>query len=109
MKRSCQTTRFLAFALALVLAVPSAGSAKAEFVGSGDAVCSLDLGLRVTLRVDGGSVRSALEFSGRTLASLTLCPQEAVRWGVPVVMLVTEFQNARTDRLLASRGNTGVR
>jgi hypothetical protein len=111
MRRRCPsiTAPALALALAATLVTPRAGLARAEFVTPGDAACCLDLGLRVTLRVDGRGVRSALELSGRELTHLTLDPRDAVRWGVPIVILVTEFRNARMDRLAVSRGNTGVR
>ena len=103
------------FVLLTLLAFGLAGRDMAREAGV--AVCgpnsmgfhNLDLGLRVTLRVDGRGVRSALELSGRELTHLTLDPRDAVRWGVPIVILVTEFRNARMDRLAVSRGNTGVR
>jgi hypothetical protein len=40
---------------------------------------------------------------------VTIGPADAVRWGVPIVTVVTELQNARTDRLGKSRGNKGAR
>jgi hypothetical protein len=61
------------------------------------------------VRVSGGHLRSALELSGLELASMTLGPRDAVRWGVPILTIVTELQNARTDRLVSSRGNITAR
>jgi hypothetical protein len=106
MKRRCPTAAVLALALALAatLAAPSTGWAWAEFVDLGEAACCFDLGLRVTLNFDHGGVKSALVLSGREFASLTLCPRDAVRWGVPIVILITEIQNARMDRLAMSCG-----
>jgi hypothetical protein len=98
-----------ALALALALALPSCGWARAELVNLGDAACNLDLGLRLTLNVGDGGLRSALELSGRELASVRLVPRDVVRWGVPIVTVVTELTKARTDRLTMSRDNVTVR
>ena len=109
MRRNSPTANALALLLAITLAAPSAGWARAELVSLGEAGCCLDLGLRVRLTVSEGSLRSAFEFAGRELAHVTLAPGDAVRWGVPIIALITELQNARTDRLVSSRGITTER
>ena len=106
MRRNTLTVTALAVALAIALVAPATGWARTEAVSLGGTLCCLDLGLRVTLRVEEGHLRSALEFSGRELARVTLTPGDAVRWGVPIVTILTELQNARIDRLGSSRGNT---
>jgi len=109
MRRSTMTITALAMALAVVLGTPATGWARTEIASLGHGLCCFDLGLRVTLSVNGGELRGSLEFSGRELVCLTLGPEDAVRWGVPIVTIVTELQNARTDRLVSSRGTTRVR
>jgi hypothetical protein len=96
-------------ALVVALSTPATGWARAELTNLGGAVCCLDLDIRVTVGLDGGRLRSALEVAGRELASVSVGPQDAVRLGVPIVMIVTELQRARTDRLVSSPGNSGVR
>ena len=109
MERNHLVVTALALALALMLVGPTAGWARAEIVNLGDVACGFDLGLRVSIRVDGGALRAALELPGRELASITLGAHEAVRWGIPILTIVTEFRNARIDRLDTSRSSLSVR
>jgi hypothetical protein len=109
MKRSTLLVTTLAIALAFLMGAPVAGWSRTEVASLGGTVCCLDLDLRVTVAVDDGQLRSAFEFAGRELACVTLTPGDAVRWGVPIVTIVTELQNARTDRLVMSRGNVIAR
>jgi hypothetical protein len=97
------------FALAVVMTASSNALARVEAGNSGGSLCCLELGLRMTLAVEDGHLRSALELSGHELAHITLGPMEAVRWGVPVIAIVTEFQNARTGGLATSPHNISVR
>ena len=109
MRRSTLTVTALTAALVVVLGAPTAVWARAEVAVVGDAACCFDLGLRVTVSADDGHLRSALEFAGREVVSVTLGPADVVRWGVPFVTILTELQNARTDRFISSRGNATAR
>jgi hypothetical protein len=109
MRRKALAVTVASIALAFVMITPATGWARAELADLGADVCCLDLDLRVTVGVDGGRLRSTLEFAGREFACVTLGPKDAVRWGVPIVMIVAEFRSARTNLLVPSSGNTGVR
>jgi len=109
MRRSTLTVTALAVALAVVLVSPVTGWARTEVASLGGPVCCFDIGLQLTVEALDGQLRSVLGFAGRELLSVTLAPADAVKWGVPIVTVVTELQNARTDRLVSSRGNVSAR
>ena len=97
--RAAPTVTVLTVVLALLLAVPGVGHARAEvFAGSGMGCC-IEFGLRLTVSIEGTSARGTLELpgpglgftdgtSGTELLGVTFATSDVVRWGVPVVRLL---------------------
>ena len=103
MRRHCLTA--IAAALALALAMPSTGWARAEVVGLSGAGCCIDVGVRLTGSFEDGAIRGAVVgVPGFELFSVTLDVPDAVRWGIPILSIVAGVTTARTNRLVAESG-----
>jgi len=102
MKRHNVTALLLA--LALTLAVPGAALARAEVVGASGLGCCVDLGVRLSLRFAGSSIRGSVVFPGVETGMRSTGPSEVVElvdfavdtadivvWGIPIVRAIAEM------------------
>ena len=102
MKRHNMTALLLA--LALTLAVPGAALARAEVVGASGLGCCADLGVRLSLSLDGTSIRGSVVFAGVETGLRSTGPSEpaeligfavdtadVVIWGIPIVRAIAQM------------------
>ena len=122
MRRHCLTA--IATALVLAMVTPSAGWARADVVAGSGAGCCIDVGVRLTVSLDAGTIRGTVSLPGlgmkvagsspvdaSTLGrwgfeifSVALDVPDAVRWGIPIVSIVAGVTTARTNRLATESG-----
>ena len=101
MKRHYGTALLLA--LALCLAVPGGAQGRAEVVGASEVGCCVDLGVRLSLTLDGAKLRGAVTLPGidagvrstgssgaRELFGFAVDTAEVIIWGTPIVRAIAE-------------------
>jgi hypothetical protein len=102
MKRHNMTALLLA--LALTLAVPGAALARAEVVGASGLGCCADLGVRLSLSLDGTSIRGSVVFPGvetgmrstgssepAELIGFAVDTADVVIWGIPIIRAIAQM------------------
>jgi len=93
----------LLLALALCLAVPGGAQGRAEVVGASGVGCCVDLGVRLSLTLDGAKIRGAVTFPGidagvrstgspgaGELFGFAVDTAEIIIWGTPIVRAIAE-------------------
>jgi len=101
MKRHYATALLLA--LALCLAAPGEAQGRTEVVGVSGLGCCLDLGVRLSLSLDGATIRGAVAFPGLDarvrstgssgageLFGFAVDTVEIIIWGTPIVRAIAE-------------------